>query len=79
MLGILAGSGDILQVKVHSADRFDCRLDLHYHLLCRCGSVTDVPLNYQEELDRRLSQLTGDQILRHRTVFEGLCPKCQNH
>lgn len=77
-LGLLARTGEILQVKVPAADRFDSRLDLHYHLLCtRCGSLADVSLPYQEELDQRLSEASGYQITRHRTVFEGVCPACQ--
>lgn len=77
-LGFLAGKGAILQVKVPAADRFDCRLDFHYHLLCTaCGAVSDAPLVYHAELDDELSRETGYAIARHRTVFEGLCPACR--
>jgi Fur family transcriptional regulator, ferric uptake regulator len=77
-LSLLAENGDILHVKVPGADRYDCRTDFHYHLLCTgCGKVTDVPIGYRDELDGDVSRETGYLISRHRTVFEGLCPECR--
>lgn len=77
-LNILAGSGEILHVKVPSADRFDRRLDYHYHLICTsCGKVSDVPMEYHSELDREMEKETGYSVDRHRTVFEGVCPECR--
>ena len=73
----LAESGTILQVKVPGANRFDYRLDYHYHLICKnCGAVYDVPIAYQEDIDKLVMKKTGFQVERHRTVFEGLCPAC---
>lgn len=78
-LNFLAQNGELLHVKVSNADRFDCRLDFHYHLLCtECGAVCDVPLSYHGELDQQLAAKTGYVIERHRTVFEGRCPGCQH-
>lgn len=77
-LNLLAENGEVLHIKVPSADRFDLRADLHYHLFCtNCGAVSDVPLFYARDLDEVLSRKTGYSIIRHRTVFEGLCPACQ--
>ena len=77
-LSILEESGEILHVKVPTADRYDNRLDLHYHLLCMgCGAVKDVEIPYHQELDRELAEKTGYFIARHRTVFEGFCPECR--
>ncbi|MDD3347872.1 Fur family transcriptional regulator [Oscillibacter sp.] len=79
-LNVLTALGEVLQVKVPTADRFDLRLELHYHLLCTgCGTVCDVALPYHSELDRELAETTGYEIERHRTVFEGLCPDCRNN
>ena len=76
-LGILSEDGDITNVKVPAADRFDSRTDRHYHLFCTgCGRVFDAPLSYHEEYDDKIAQETGFQISRHRLVFEGLCPEC---
>jgi len=77
-LNLLAETGAITHVKVPTADRFDCRLDLHYHVICtRCGRVCDAPTHYHPDYDREMAEKTGFQISRHRTVFEGLCPDCQ--
>ncbi len=77
-LNVLAEAGEITHVKVPSADRYDLRQDKHYHLFCvRCGAVTDAPVDYREELDRRVAQAAGFAVERHRMIFEGLCPACQ--
>ena len=76
-LGILSASGQISNVKVPAADRFDSRLDRHYHLFCTCCvRVFDAPVSYHGEYDAQVEAETGFQISRHRTVFEGLCPDC---
>ena len=33
-LGILSENGNVTNVKVPAADRYDSRLDRHYHLFC---------------------------------------------
>ena len=76
-LRVLSESGDITHVKVPSADRFDLRLDRHYHLICKeCGRVVDVEIPYSEDYDRIAAEQSGFVVERHRTVFEGLCPGC---
>ena len=76
-LGVLSQDGAITNVKVPAADRYDARLDLHYHLFCTgCGRVFDAPLPYHGEYDAQIAAETGFQIARHRLVFEGLCPDC---
>lgn len=76
-LGILAEDGDITNVKVPAADRFDSRLDRHYHMYCTmCGKVFDAPLSYRTEYDEEVEKETGFRITRHRVVFEGLCQDC---
>jgi Fe2+ or Zn2+ uptake regulation protein len=74
----LSDSGTLAKVKVPGAIRFDHRLDYHYHMVCSvCGAVCDIPMAYQEELDREICERTGFQVNRHRTYFEGICPACQ--
>lgn len=76
-LGLLSEDGQITNVKVPAADRYDSRADRHYHLFCTgCGRVFDSPLSYHEEYDVLVAQDTGFQISRHRMIFEGLCPDC---
>ena len=76
-LGILSEDGQITNVKVFAADRFDSRLDRHYHLVCTsCGKVFDAPLEYHTEYDDQIAEETGFRINRHRMIFEGLGPEC---
>ena len=77
-LSCLSDDGKICHVRVPGADRYDSRTDLHYHLICMgCGAVVDVPMDYQEKIDRMAAEKTGYHISRHRIVVEGLCPGCQ--
>ncbi len=76
-LGILSENGEIANVKVPAADRYDSRLDRHYHMFCTgCKRVFDVPLEYQEQYDEQVEKETGFKISRHRLVFEGFCEEC---
>lgn len=77
-LGVLTENGEISNVKLPAADRYDCRKDYHYHLLCtRCGRVFDAPEEYHKEFDEKAAEDTGFLIKRHRVVFEGVCPECR--
>lgn len=77
-LNLLAQSGEIRHIKIPGADRFDLRLEPHYHLLCTgCGKMMDVPIPYHIELDHSLQEETGYEMIQHRTVFEGICPQCK--
>ena len=76
-LGVLSEDGEITDAKVPAADRYDSRLDRHYHLFCTgCGRVFDAPVPYQMQFDAQVAQQTGFKVNRHRVVFEGLCPVC---
>ena len=78
-LNLLSEAGEILQVKVHTADRFDCRLDYHYHIICtECGRIANLDIPYNDNLDTDIQHQTDYQVSRHRTVFEGICPHCQS-
>lgn len=78
-LNFLVENKEILKVKLLNIDRFDYPLKSHYHLICtECGDVQDVPLSYKTELDQELAAKTGYTIMKHHTVFEGLCSECKN-
>lgn len=78
-LGVLSENEEITNVKVPSADRYDMRLDRHYHIYCTgCGKVFDAPIPYHTEYDNQIEQESGFQIKRHRMIFEGLCPDCKS-
>ena len=77
-LKVLSENGEITQVKLPGADRFDRTLKPHYHIICtECGTVIDSPIGYNAEDDTFVEDATGYLISKHRTVFEGICPECQ--
>lgn len=77
-LSVLAEVGELTRVKAPAADRYDLRLDRHYHIFCTgCGAVFDAPAEYDGELDKMVENATGAKIRLHHTVFEGLCPQCR--
>lgn len=77
-LNLLAENGEIHQVQGPDAERFDCRLDRHYHLVCtECGTMMDAPIEYEEKLDHMVAELTGCPVEGHTTVFNVLCQECQ--
>ena len=79
-LKVLAENGEIRHVKVPGADRFDRTTEDHNHILCtQCGMVIDSPLLYNADDDALVAEKTGFRIVRHQTVFEGLCPACQKN
>lgn len=79
-LRILADNGEILQVRVPGADRFDLHAKNHYHAICTsCGRVVDVCAPYNDGIDERTSAETGFAITGHQLIFEGLCPKCRTN
>jgi Fe2+ or Zn2+ uptake regulation protein len=79
-LQILEEEGEISSIKVvPELLRYDRRLDPHHHLHCKkCGRVFDVPMEYQDEVDREIEKKGGFLIETHRTTFEGLCRDCCN-
>ena len=77
-LSLLSENNDITNVRLPEADRYDLRIDRHYHIYCTgCGKVSDAPLPYHSEYDEQIEKETGFQINRHRLVFEGLCNDCR--
>lgn len=77
-LGLLAQNGTILHISLPNVDRYDRRAELHDHLICTvCGSVCDAPLPYQPALDAETAAMTGYAVYRHRTIYEGICRRCQ--
>lgn len=49
----------------------------HHHLIClECGKVMPFQDDYLEELERRITQTTGFQIVDHEVKFYGRCREC---
>lgn len=78
-LGCLEQDGTILRLDVgDGTDRFDIETKPHYHFHCtECGRVFDVELPYDENINRMAQQSAGGVVLRHDTVFHGICEVCE--
>jgi Fur family peroxide stress response transcriptional regulator len=78
VLSTLADEGMIRRVEVENSDtRYDGNMTPHYHFQCRvCGSVTDVDLPYESELDTLLGG-KGYMVESHSCAFYGICPDCR--
>ncbi len=79
-LNLLCEEGTICHVRVPGADRYDLRVDLHCHMFCiGCKEVIDAPYPYRADLDSEIAKKSGYKIVRHRLIFEGVCPVCQSN
>lgn len=59
-LNILSGEGQITHVKVPGADRYDCRTDFHYHLICTgCGAVCVLRFHTTQRWTKHLRRNPG--------------------
>lgn len=79
-LNSLAEDGILIKISVpDAADRFDHTLEKHYHIKCMsCKEFVDVNLDYMQELDDKVAELTKFKILSHDVVFKGICHNCCN-
>lgn len=79
-LNSMALEGELMQVKLPGADRFDFNNSDHYHIICSvCGRVEDVfSVPYREENDLLAEQEMCFKSISHQTFFEGICPECKN-
>ena len=60
-------------------DRYDTRLDPHYHFLCRqCQDLCDLGMPVNADLERQVQAFAvGLKIEHHFLVFGGLCTECE--
>ncbi len=79
-LNSLAEDGILVKISVpDAADRFDHTLEKHYHIKCmNCKEFVDVNLDYMQDLDDKVAELTKYKILSHDVVFKGICHNCCN-
>ncbi|MBN2354706.1 transcriptional repressor [candidate division KSB1 bacterium] len=80
-LAILHEQGLIRKISFGSAfDRFEARVDHHYHLVCEeCGRIMDLAIPFDEELNKKANASAGTfQVRHHRLEFYGLCENCRS-
>lgn len=79
-LHLLAEHGLIQELTfADQASRYDRRCDRHDHVHCSvCGALVDVDVPEALMARHVAEERSGFSIVRHHTVFVGVCPICQN-
>ncbi len=77
-LNILIEQGLVHKIDFGSTfDRYDANIHPHYHFICeQCGSIIDLNIPMDEELNKKVEESTSLKTLRHRIEFFGLCDRC---
>ncbi len=78
-LNHMAELGVIRRISVtNSPDRFDGDISPHHHICCSsCGGFHDFfDIDYDTGLDGVIEKKSGFSLIRHETVFYGVCPDC---
>lgn len=77
-LNLLSQNGDIIKILMPNAsDRFDGRLDAHYHMICdRCECVADAELDLLDNLDELILEQNGFLVTEHDLIIHGICKEC---
>ncbi len=78
-LEILSELGMVLKLEVGGTQkRFDGNVENHYHVRCTdCGSVGDLHMAPDHEIEEKAQSHTDFQIKRHSLEFIGVCPECR--
>ena len=80
-LNLLADMGEIIKISTpDGGDRFDGRIDPHYHVVCQsCGQVFDLKLDEQhiQAVNELANRYFEGTIESHTTLFSGTCKACE--
>lgn len=78
-LNLLSEIGLLRRISVpNGSDRFDGRLDRHFHIICEnCGKVTDVENNLELDIETYVESKSGYKVKEIDVVMFGLCPDCK--
>lgn len=78
-LRLLTQEGIIAELAFAGApSRFDGNTQPHSHFRCeRCGRIFDVAEPAHKEINEKIAQKMGFEVLNHQLDFSGLCKDCQ--
>ena len=78
-LALLVEQGLVRKLESGSTfDRFEARLEPHYHLICsRCRVISDFDMPGYQEINERAARMTDFKIQGHKIEFFGLCSTCR--
>ena len=77
-LNLLSDNGLLRKIAMPNApDRFDGRIDEHYHMICRsCGSIFDLEADVLPQLTNNIMRGSGFVVQKAHLVVEGICKEC---
>ncbi len=77
-LNMLKAEGAIIELSFGGAPtRYDGNCQPHYHFRCiKCGRVCDIDGQVNGDLDKRVAEDSGLEVLGHRLEFYGFCQDC---
>jgi len=75
----LADDGEIRKVSLQGEpERYDNISKKHYHFKCNtCEMMSDVEMDYLEDINEIAKQKNEFQIIEHDIVFRGICSTCR--
>ena len=79
-LSRLVDDGEIRRLEIpNEPDRFDHLCHQHYHVKCvKCQRIFDVDMEYLGEIESKIKDSHGFDIVGHDLVFWVICPECKN-
>jgi Fur family peroxide stress response transcriptional regulator len=78
-LALLKEMNQVLEIDLRDDSHYDGnRLQPHPHLICiKCNKIVDGEVSFDQELIRKLEEVSGYTILRPQISLYGLCPDCK--
>ncbi len=78
-LAMLKDMNQVLEIDLREDSHYDGnRPEPHPHLVCmKCNQIIDADVSLDQELIRKLEELSGYTIKRPQITLYGVCPDCQ--
>jgi len=78
-LALLKEMNQVLEINLRDDSHYDGnRPQPHPHLICmKCNKIVDGEVSLDQEVLRKLEQVSGYTILRPQITLYGLCPDCK--
>ena len=78
-LALLKEMNQVLEIDLREDSHYDGnRPQPHPHLICmKCNKIVDGEVSLDQELIRRMEEISGYTILRPQVSLYGLCPDCK--
>src|SRR3989338_6469125 len=75
----LSTRNDIIEIKTGNASRYDGRIRIHQHLICKkCGALEDVSNARARKFAMHSpGTMRGWKVISTAITYQGLCAKCK--